>query len=188
MTTHQKIEPKAGRVLISEPHLNDYYFSRSVVLLADHNTDGSFGLIINKPLPTPFNELVKGFPDFHAQVFLGGPVQSDALFFIHTLGDKLDGSSRIMDGIFWGGELEQVKDMIRNGSISASEIMFFVGYSGWSPNQLEEELERHSWLVSDANAADILNTDTSALWMRYLRNMGDEYAIWSNFPADPILN
>jgi len=178
----------AGRVLISEPHLNDYYFSRSVVLLADHNTDGSFGIIVNKPIPKRFGEVVRGFPAFNAPIFLGGPVQTDALFFIHNLGAELEGSSRIMDGLYWGGNMEQLKHLMETGGIAPSHIRFFVGYSGWSAGQLEEELERHSWIVSQANASEIMDAPPDAMWMRYLRSMGKDYAIWSNFPADPIMN
>ncbi|MCD4737049.1 MAG: YqgE/AlgH family protein, partial [Bacteroidales bacterium] len=79
-------EPTKGKILISEPFLTDYYFKRSVVLLAEHNEDGSFGLILNKPVNLEFNDILKNFPTFHGQMFLGGPVKTDSLFFIHTLG------------------------------------------------------------------------------------------------------
>ncbi|MBE0641334.1 MAG: YqgE/AlgH family protein [Bacteroidales bacterium] len=175
-------------MLISEPHLNDYYFSRSVILLADHNPDGSFGLIVNKPLPKRFSEVVNGFPRFDAPVFLGGPVRTDALFYIHTLGDIIEGSSQILDGLSWGGNLEQIRGMMHDNILLPSQIRFFVGYSGWSPKQLEQELEQHSWIVSRSTTEEILADDPSDLWVRYLRSLGDEYAIWANYPKDPILN
>jgi putative transcriptional regulator len=188
MADDRNLEPGIGRVLISEPHLNDYYFSRSVVLLADHNDDGSFGIIVNKPLPKRFSEVVNGFPPFDAPVFLGGPVRTDALFYIHTLGNLVEGSSPILKGLSWGGNLEQIRGMIQDQILMPNQIRFFVGYSGWSPKQLDQELEQHSWLVSDAAVQEILADNPSDLWIRYLRSFGKEYAIWANFPKDPILN
>ena len=99
------IKPGRGKILISEPLLMDYYFKRSVVLLAEHNDEGSFGVIMNKPLAVKLNEVVKDFPEFDSEIYLGGPVQSDSLFFIHTLGDKIEGSQEIIEGIYWGGEV-----------------------------------------------------------------------------------
>lgn len=188
MDSPKKTEPKAGSILISEPHLNDLYFSKSVVLLADHSEEGSFGLILNKPMKARFNDVVNGFPEFDAPVYLGGPVQTDALFYIHTLGDQIEGSSLIQDGIYWGGNLEQVQAMLENGDISPSQIRFFAGYSGWSPNQLDEELERHSWVVCEATADELIGSDPDQMWKQFLQCLGDDYAIWSNFPNDPHMN
>merc|ERR1712065_46093 len=92
-------------ILISEPFLLDYYFKRSVVLLCDHSDEGSFGVIMNKPLSVKLNEVVKDFPDFAAPIYLGGPVQNDSLFFLHTIGDKIEGSVEVINGLFWGGDL-----------------------------------------------------------------------------------
>jgi putative transcriptional regulator len=188
MAKHSRIEPKTGRLLISEPHLNDYYFGKSVVLLADHGEEGSFGLIINKPIRARFNEVVSGFPEFDAPVYLGGPVEPNALFFIHTLGELIEGSARILDGIYWGGNIEQIRTLLETKVISAKQIRFFAGYAGWSPKQLDEELERHSWVVCQASAEEILKGEAENLWTRFLRCLGDDYSIWSNFPPDPKLN
>lgn len=188
MVTRPQSEPYSGSILVSEPHLNDYYFSKSVVLLADHSEEGSFGIIVNKPISKNLNEVVEGFPPFNAPVYLGGPVSTDSLFYIHTLGDEIEGSSLIMEGIYWGGNIEQVRTLMEASRINPDQIRFFIGYSGWTPNQLNEELERHSWVVCNASVDEIIVKDTSSLWMRFLRCLGDEYAIWSNYPADPALN
>lgn len=179
------IKPARGTILISEPFLWDYFFKRSVVLLAEHNDEGTFGVIVNKPIKARFNEVVKDFPEFNSKVFLGGPVQNDSLFFIHTLGEQLENSMEIIPGIYWGGNIEQVRELITLDQVKPAQIRFFIGYSGWSPNQLDEELERNSWVVSHITANDLLKTTPSMLWDRSLRRLGSDYAHWVNFPDDP---
>lgn len=182
------IKPARGKILISEPLLMDYYFKRSVVLLAEHNDEGSFGVIMNKPLSVKLNEVVKDFPDFDSEIYLGGPVESDSLFFIHTLGDKIEGSQEIIDGIYWGGKMESIKEMISLDLIKPEEIRFYIGYSGWSPKQLDEELVKNSWVVSLEKASYLLNTKPSILWKLSLEKLGEVYSQWTKFPDDPMLN
>jgi len=182
------IKPGRGKILISEPLLMDYYFKRSVVLLAEHNDEGTFGVIMNKPLSVKLNEVIKDFPDFDSEIYLGGPVQSDSLFFIHTLGDKIEGSQEIIDGIYWGGEMEAIKEMIALNLIKPDEIRFYIGYSGWSPKQLDEELVKNSWVVSLVQASYLLNTNPNNLWKSSLEKLGEDYTQWTKFPDDPMLN
>jgi len=106
------MKPVRGTILISEPLLADNYFKRAVVLLAEHNEDGSFGIIMNKPIDNKFNEIVSDFPDYKGQLFLGGPVSNSSLFFIHTLGDLIDNSLKIMEGLYWGGDIESVRELL----------------------------------------------------------------------------
>ena len=182
------IQPSRGKILISEPLMGDFYFKRSVVLLAEHNEEGSFGLIMNKPLSAKFNEIVRDFPDFETNLYLGGPVQSNNLFFVHTLGDKIEESHEILNGLYWGGEIEQIKDMIKLGQSSTEDIRFYIGYSGWASEQLEGELKRNSWLVSKIRKNKLLYTDPEELWNLSLAALGGEYSHWANFPSDPTLN
>ncbi len=182
------ISPAKGKILISEPFLLDYYFKRSVVLLAEHNEEGSFGLIVNKPVEWKLGTILKGFPDFDAPVYIGGPVKTDSLFFIHTRADIIDDSLEILDGLYWGGDIEIVKELIMINRIARNEIKFFVGYSGWVANQLEEELERNSWLVSKIKPQKIMQADTENLWDDTLEQLGEDYSYWSNFPSDPAMN
>ncbi len=182
------IEPGKGKILISEPFLGDYYFKRSVVLLADHNDEGSFGLILNKPLEMKLSEVVTDFPEFDTHIYLGGPVESDNIFFIHTQGEQIEGSLEILKGIYWGGKLEVVKEMMLLKKISPSEIRFYIGYSGWSPKQLEEELKRNAWVVSRTSSNDILETNPNVLWEKSLKKLGGDYLHWPKFPVDPMHN
>ncbi|MBN1340679.1 MAG: YqgE/AlgH family protein [Bacteroidales bacterium] len=182
------IGPSKGKILISEPFLSDYYFKRSVVLLAEHNDDGTFGLILNKPVNVPFNEAIKGFPQFKARVFLGGPVKTDSLFFIHTLGNLIDESLEIMPGLFWGGDIETVKELISINRVTTDQIKFFAGYSGWVSKQLEGELTRNSWVVSNIKPEQVMLSDPDTLWNNTLKWMGGDYAYWTSFPHDPAMN
>jgi len=182
-----RIKPKQGSILISEPSLRDFYFRQSVVLLAEHNEEGTFGVIINKPIEARLKDIVKGFPGCNLPVYLGGPVKTDSIFFIHTRNDILQ-SVPIMEGLNWGGDLDLIKAMIKEKSISPHEIRFFVGYSGWSPNQLDRELREKSWVLSQTTVNEVINDHPETLWSNYLRNMGHDYAIWANFPADPTFN
>ncbi len=182
------IIPERGKILISEPLLGDYYFKRSVVLLAEHNEEGSFGLIMNKPLTTRFNDIVKDFPDFETQIYLGGPVQNSSLFFVHSLGERIEESQEIIKGLFWGGNLEQIKELMILQQLKKDDIRFYVGYSGWGSNQLEEELQKNSWLVSDIELDVLFNTHPDKLWDRTLRDLGTNYSHWKNFPSDPGMN
>ena len=93
------LKPSKGRILISEPFLIDYYFKRSVVLLAEHNDEGSFGLIINKPVDMHLGDVLRDFPEFDAPIYLGGPVKTENLYFIHTKGAMIEDSMKILDGL-----------------------------------------------------------------------------------------
>lgn len=184
----KKIEPAGGKLLVSEPSLRDRFFNRSVVLLADHGKDGSFGLIINKPAKIRLSEVTDDFTAFDPQIFIGGPVMVDNLYFIHTKGDKVEGSYRIMEGLYWGGDVASIREMMVSGELMENDIRFFAGYSGWAAKQLDSELAQHSWLVMDATPGLVMNLNTRNLWRNLVLSMGEEYAMWVNFPEDPEMN
>jgi putative transcriptional regulator len=185
--TRTIIKPQQGIILISEPSLRDFYFKQSVVLLAEHNEEGSFGIIINKPIETKINEVLTDFPDIDAPLYLGGPVKTDSLFFIHTK-ENIPSSLKIIDGLYWGGDLEEIKEMLLSGRLNENEIRFFIGYSGWSPDQLDREIMEKSWVLSHTTVEEVINPHPQQLWPDYLKSMGSDYAIWANFPADPTYN
>lgn len=182
-------DPKPGEVLLSEPTMNDLHFGRSVVLLIDHNDEeGTFGIIMNKPLRIKLNEVVEVFNDFDAPVYLGGPVAENQIFFMHTLGNLIPESCKIMDGLYWGGDAEVLNTMIEQGIASKSNVRFFLGYSGWEKGQLVNELERNSWAVGKANSHLLLNTPANQLWDTLISRMGKDYEMWRRFPKNPEEN
>lgn len=180
------LEPKRGDVLLSEPTMGDFYFGRSVVLLIDHSeADGSFGIIMNKPLHVRLSEIADVFEDFDAPVYLGGPVSENQIFFMHTLGDLVPDACQIMDGLYWGGDTETLNTLITTGIANKNNLRFFLGYSGWESGQLVGELVRNSWLVGKANTHLLLNTPSDQLWKTYVSRMGKEYGMWQRFPKNP---
>lgn len=181
-------KPTQGSLLISEPFLLDSYFKRAVVLLSEHDDQGTLGFILNKPTDVRLNDAVEDFPEFDAPLYFGGPVETDTLFYIHTLGEKLKGAKPIVNGIWWGGDYDQLKFLIDTHQIRPEQIRFYAGYSGWEPKQLEGELKEKAWLVSNANKMFTFFDNPKVLWSQVLRSMGNEYAILANFPEDPNLN
>ena len=184
----KELKPKKGRLLISKPYLHDPYFKRSVVLLTEHNKEGTVGFILNKQVDITIDEAIEEFPEFESKLFLGGPVQKDSLYYIHTMGDTISDSIKIKKGIYWGGNFEVLKILIENKKIKNSELKFFMGYSGWSAEQLDHELKNDSWIVAVINKTDIINGIPEDLWADLLRGMGKEYAVLANFPEHPSLN
>jgi len=177
-----------GKILIAEPLLGDPNFDRTVVLLADHNEEGTVGFVLNRPVDILFDDLVLDFPAFDADIFEGGPVQGDNLFYLHRKGDLIPGSEEIMDGVFWGGDLDVLKEMIALEMVLPSDIRFFLGYSGWSAGQLHNELEQKAWLVAESDAELVFETEVDGLWSTIMKQLGGEYALWHNAPMDPSLN
>jgi len=183
-----RIKPQQGRVIISEPLLHDGFFGRAVVLLTEHNEKGSLGFILNKPTGLAVNSFVSECTNENFQVYVGGPVSTNTLHFIHTLGKKIPRSRHLKDNLYWGGDFELVKRLINSDTIQPREIRFFVGYSGWSPSQLDGELQRNSWLISELNAQQIMFPDDENLWRNSVMQTDDKYKFWLNIPINPNLN
>jgi len=183
-----RLRPEKGRILISEPFLSDPYFKRTVILLCEHNEEGSFGFVLNRYLDMGITRIMKEFPDVETKVGVGGPVQNQNLFFLHTLGDKLEGSKEVLDGVFMGGNFDILKVMIESGQIDEKEVRFFVGYAGWSAEQLDQELKEKSWIVAPANKGSVMSTSTDSLWGDSLKRLGKKYAHLANFPENPRYN
>ncbi len=183
------LQPKKGHLLIAEPSIiGDMSFNRSVILLADHSAEGSIGFILNKPLKFTLNELIKDTEE-NFIVFNGGPVEQDNLYFIHTVPDLIPQSIEISLGIYWGGNFDSVLDLLNEGRLESGDIRFFLGYSGWEPNQLEEELKCNVWLI-DRNdyRNDLIIKSNDTFWKEKMVELGGDYSIWSNAPENPSYN
>lgn len=182
------IKPNTGRILISVPFLQDFYFKKSVVLIADHSVEGSFGIIINKPIEVKLSDITSEFEGLDLPVFLGGPVKTDSLFFIHTRPDLIDEGVPILDGLYWGGDIDTVKHLIKQKQIGPKDIRFYIGYSGWVADQLDKELEQKSWVVSLTNPNQVIGSNPTDMWAQTLRKLGHEYKFWVVYPPDPSYN
>lgn len=178
-----------GQLLIAEPSIiGDISFNRSVILLTDHNNEGSVGFILNKPLDYTIQDLI---PEIEAsfKIYNGGPVEQDNLYFIHTVPELITNSIEISNGIFWGGDFELTKSLINEGKINKENIRFFLGYTGWGANQLESELQSNSWIITKNDyKSSILSKSSSKFWKEKIIELGGDYIIWSNAPENPMLN
>lgn len=182
------LDPKKGRLLISDPFLPDPNFERTVILLCEHNQQGSFGFILNKPSLLRMTDVIQEIEVSSELLYVGGPVQQDTLHFIHR-SSEVDGGLEIADGIFWGGNFETVAMLIKQKQLKSSDFRFFLGYSGWGEGQLNDELETNSWIVSDTvTPQQIFDTEPEILWKEVLKEMGGKFKMFSNYPTDPRLN
>ena len=173
-----------GKLLIAEPSiLNDHSFNRTIILITEHTEKNSVGFILNRPLAYLLSHLIPEISkDF--TIYEGGPVEQDNLYFIHKVGDLIPDSIEIGNGIFWGGNFESLKHSIQNDLISNNDIRFFLGYSGWSKNQLNREIRSKSWFVSENNHENILSINTENIWREKLLQKGGNYKLWANAPSD----
>ena len=182
------LKPEKGKLLIAEPSiLNDSSFNRSIILLTEHTNESAVGFIMNKPLNYTVNDLI---PDIECSftVYQGGPVEQDNLYFIHKIPELIPNSIEVKNGIFWGGNFDSLKDLISNNKIRSNDIRFFLGYSGWSTDQLKGELDTNSWFVSENDFPNILAVDNESIWKNKLLQKGGEYKIWANAPGNIQLN
>lgn len=175
-----------GDLLIAEPFMKDPNFRRSVVLICDHNENGSFGLNLNIPIRNlVMGDIINDFPAPELIVYEGGPVSPNTLHYIHKDG-SVPNAIKIKAGYYWSGDFDYIKDSIQYGKINLNDIRFFIGYSGWGEGQLNEELEGNSWIVCKTYT-DYLK-ESNSLWKDILKHMGGNYKIVSSFPEDPMLN
>lgn len=144
--------------------------------------------MLNQPTTVGVNDILEDFPPFNATVSLGGPVQRNSLHFIHSLGERIDGSIKIGDNLYWSGNFETLRECIANKEVFSSQIRFFAGYSGWGAGQLEDELKEKTWIVAAGNSEIALRQNNQRLWKNFIQQMDKEYAIWANMPEDPSMN
>ncbi len=180
--------PEKGKVLISEPFLADTFFNRSIVYLTDHNPKGSVGFILNKKLDIKICDAVSGFEGWEENLNMGGPVAPDTLHYLHILGNIIPKSVPIEDSIYWGGDIETIKGMIKTNAIKPYQIKFFLGYSGWSAGQLDRELKENSWVIAKVKSEIIMASWGNDSWKSLLRSFNNKYRMWADFPESPEMN
>lgn len=180
-------KPAAGRFLVSEPFMEDQNFQRTVVLLVEHNQEGSLGFVLNRRLQVRVGDVVPDLQALDAPVFLGGPVEQTTLHYLHRIAD-LPGARPVGEGVYWSGSFEALQSLAQQGAIDPADIRFFVGYSGWGGGQLDGELVRKAWIVTPAHGGLVFQDDQEDLWRQALQSLGGKYNIIANYPVDPKLN
>lgn len=184
-------EPRSGSLLVAEPFLKEECFNHAVILLVDHG-DGyaSMGLTLNKHTGLTLGQVTDDVkPDCQVPIYAGGPVGDNRMFYLHTLPDIFDNSIEVTPGLYIGGEYNQVLDYVNEGYPTDGLLRFYVGYSGWEPGQLNEEIEKNVWAVAQpGKAQDLLTGCDDQFWHRTVRSMGLRYRGWQFHPMDPHAN
>ncbi|MVN75686.1 YqgE/AlgH family protein [Hymenobacter sp. HMF4947] len=184
---------KPGTLLISQPFLGDPNFERSVVLLCRHSpSEGAFGLVLTRRMAPELGDVLDlplgaAAPAAALPLYEGGPVQLDSLHFVHRHA-ALPGATDLGQDVYWGGDFDHLITLINSSVISLNEVRCFVGYSGWSAGQLEEEIQRGSWIRQPASAGKVFTLEPDAFWQGILREKGGRFRALSNYPLDPRLN
>lgn len=187
----QSGNPRAGSLLIAEPFLREEYFRHAVISMIDYAEGSSaMGVVLNRrtaySLQSLLSEVTREEP---IEVFCGGPMSYDRLFYLHTLGNYITGSRQIANGLYVGGDFDQIISYVNDGMPIEGCVRFFVGYSGWSPHQLEEEISNKVWAVTDPDSpSELMRGEEDPYWHRYVRSLGKDFRGWLYHPRNPHAN
>ena len=175
-----------GQLLIASPSLLDPNFRRTVVLVTEHTEDGAAGLVLNRPSPVEVTDVVPSLEplvDDGEQVWVGGPVQPDAVLVLGEFVDPEDAAVPLF-GALGFPSLEEPDEVVP----VTTRRRVFAGYAGWGAGQLEGELERDDWILEPALPDDAFTDDPEQLWRDVLRRKGGVYELVARMPEDPSLN
>ena len=178
MTDHTFLR---GSLLVATPSLLDPNFARTVVLVAEHGEDGAMGVVLNRPSETPVAEAVPELASLAGDeepLYVGGPVATDAVLALAEVEDPEDASELVLGDV----------GFVQDPEVAARRGRVFLGYAGWSPGQIEAELDEQSWIVVAAEPDDVFSAEPAELWSRVLRRQGGGLALLATMPLDPSLN
>jgi putative transcriptional regulator len=173
-----------GQLLLDSGQLGGSFFQHTVVLICEHNAEGAFGLVLNRPKGQTVGEvLVANLPEVlkESPVYVGGPVQPAALSFLHT--DSFLPESNVMPNLSLGHSIDELTDIGESFS-PLRKVKLFAGYAGWSPGQLEDEMKRNAWLTHPASLDLLFDITPEKLWRTILDSKGWKYKILSQSPED----
>lgn len=174
-----------GTFMIASPDIDVGMFFRGVILICEHNPNGSFGIVINKSLDL---ELPQEIINVHnlanpaVGIRAGGPVQTNQMMLLHTSPNIPEQTLQICDGVYLGGDLQFLQETITDPSGPSVNLCF--GYAGWGAGQLEREFLDGGWFLYPASKRHIFETPPDKLWQTLLREMGGKYATLSMIPED----
>lgn len=173
-----------GQLLLDNGTLGGSFFQRTVVLICEHDAEGAFGLVLNRPSPNKVGDaIVAALPETLKQMplFLGGPVQPQAMSYLHT--DLYLPDANVMANVALGHSLDDLVDLGESFSPTAL-VKVFAGYAGWSPGQLDDEMRRNSWLAHPASVELVFKTQPETLWTLILKQKGWNYRLLAESPED----
>ena len=175
-----------GAMLVAEPFMRDEHFCHSVICIVDYQPgQSSMGVVLNHPTPFTLDQLLENVVRENIQVFNGGPMSPDRLYFIHTLGDIIPDARQIDDDLWIGGDFDIMTEYVNSGYPIEGKIRFFVGYSGWGPHQLEDEISNHVWaVVNHTLPLVMLSGSGDSYWHTTVRHLGPTFRGWSFHPQN----
>jgi putative transcriptional regulator len=182
---------RPGTFLIASPMLQDPNFVRTVVLLCEHNDQGSMGLVVNRRSGVQLPEVLEGIapePLPALPLYLGGPVERQALLVLHRLEVPIPGAHPVAGGISLGGDMQAILRHAADTVEANPQIRFYAGYAGWGAGQLDAELAIGSWITCEALPEHVFDADDESLWSRVLKSLGSDYARLATMPPDPRVN
>jgi putative transcriptional regulator len=188
MTDHSS-DVRKGYFLIANPEIENPLFFRGVMLICEHNSSGSFALLINKPLHLELPEEIVSLTSSankNISIRAGGPVQTNQMMLLHTNNDPKQQLLNITEGVYLGGDIQFLHELLEDES--APQVFLCFGYAGWSTRQLEKEVLEGNWFTCPATKELIFDFDPKQLWRRLLLDMGGKYATLSTIPEDPSVN
>jgi len=137
---------KAGIYIKSTAALNGSFFEHTTILIVEHNEAGSLGFVTDKPFEKSLHELIEFKHSKPFPLMDGGPVDREHIFVLHKRPDLIEGGKEISNGLYLGGNMEQVIKAINTKAADEQEIQVFIGYCGWDLGELEAELAEGSWI------------------------------------------
>lgn len=178
-----------GTILIATPDVESGLFFRSVILVCEHNQNGSFGLVINKKLDLDLPEEIVSIQNLsnpHIGMRAGGPVQTNQMMLLHTSNKLPTQTMQVCEDVFLGGDLQFLQEAMSDAN--GPEINLYFGYAGWGAGQLEREFLDGGWFLQQANSRIVFRVQPEKMWSLLLREMGGKYASLSMIPEDLSVN
>lgn len=185
-----EVRLEKGIFLVASPRLRDPNFRQTVVLLCEHGLEGALGVVVNRPTAMHLSEVLPQVPVLEGQchrLFSGGPVQPMAILLLYRLAGKPDDEHHVFDGVYMGGDVAVVERVL-TAPAGGEAIRAYMGYSGWGPGQLENEMKTGSWLTLPADSSVVFEKDPTRVWPDILRTFGEPYNVYADMPLDPTLN
>lgn len=181
---------KEKNLLVAHPLLNDGFFNRSVIFLMQPETEdeGAFGFVINFRTNLMLRDIRPNLKNGNFPIYSGGPVSRNHLFFFHSLGDKINHASKICDNVWFGGDFDEILEYAESGMLKNNDVKFIIGYSGWAPGQLKDEIQRKAWLSTQIQEEDILSPMDIHAWGEYLYKIKRSLRIFGELGYDVSLN
>ncbi|MFC7309846.1 YqgE/AlgH family protein [Streptomyces monticola] len=184
-----EVSSLTGRLLVATPALADPNFDRAVVLLLDHDDEGSLGVVLNRPTPVDVGDILEDWASLAGEpgvVFQGGPVSLDSALGVGVIpGEEGPLGWRRVHGAIGLVDLETPPELI---AAALGSLRIFAGYAGWGPGQLEDELAEGAWYVVESEPGDVSSPVPERLWRAVLRRQRSELAMVATYPDDPSLN